>query len=163
MNRICFVTCLQAVRATTSAMRQRLSVPIICSTNTGTCPQRPFLRICCHALSMTFTKQLPIIIETKTVQFRIRRLSLRCRKVRVSTWRSIFNKLLFLEKKNKQVFTTRRMKTTGSIGFPKSAFRGCEPVVFKHSIYKEIPLKRTKRGKSGERFYPVRARSFQSP
>ena len=99
MNRICCVTCLQAVRATTSAMRQRLSVPIICSTNTGTCPQRPFLRICCHALSMTFTKQLPIIVETKTVQFRIRRLSLRCRKVRVSTWRSILDRLLFLEKK----------------------------------------------------------------
>ena len=26
--------------------------------------------------------------------------------------------------------TTPRMKTTGSIGFPKSAFRGCEPVIF---------------------------------
>ena len=30
-------------------------------------------------------------------------------------------------------------------------------------ISKEISLKRTKRGKSGERFYPVRARRFQSP
>ena len=27
-------------------------------------------------------------------------------------------------------FLTRRLKITGSIGFPKSAFRGCEPVIF---------------------------------
>ena len=55
------------------------------------------------------------------------------------------------------------LKRTGLYGFPERAFGGCEPVRFNSSIDKEVLFKRTKRGKSGARFHPVRARTFQGP
>ena len=57
----------------------------------------------------------------------------------------------------------RKPTPTGSTGNPERAFRGCKSVGFERPISKEIPLKRRTRGQSGERFYPVRARRFQTP